>query len=298
MRPPPDRSQCQRSTSLPAAAEHRRAGQPRLHDRAREALVGARLHVGGCGREGVGDFGFVEKSEVVHAAREVGSLMLRAHADRHEIERQVVLADGEVERGEEPVPALAPLPPAHEQDERAAEVVARAEALGVVARRNVHARAGHDVIGERCDLVRELVLGLGEEPETRDVGQHRVQHLESRVRLVVEARHHDGAVGNDRRTGDGGPEEVRREDHRVVLVGAHDEMVEEIGDAEEAVEPRELIGERNRCTRLDTRLDAFPRPPGLRARPRESGGRSRRHRRWSCPARRRSARCSGRARTS
>ena len=77
----------------------------------------------------------------MHATGEIGRGVGRADADRHEIERQVVLADREVERGQEPVPALAAFAPAGEQDERAGDAVPLAEPFGVVARRNVHARA-------------------------------------------------------------------------------------------------------------------------------------------------------------
>lgn len=48
------------------------AGQPRLHDRAREALVAGGLHVGGGGGEGVVAVGVVEEAEVDHPVGHVG----------------------------------------------------------------------------------------------------------------------------------------------------------------------------------------------------------------------------------
>ena len=71
-----------------------------------------------------------------------------ADTDRDEIEREGVLADREVERGQQPVPALAALAPSGEQDERSGEPVLGAKAFGVVARRDVDAGAGHDVVGQ------------------------------------------------------------------------------------------------------------------------------------------------------
>ena len=121
------------------------------------------------------------------------------------------------------------------------------------------------MFGKRRAFVRQLVLGLGEEPEARDVGEHGIEDLEPGVGLVVQARHHDRALGHDRRAGHGRPEQVRREDHRVVAVGVHDEVAEQAGNAEQPVEPRELVGERDRRARLNARLDARAGPAGFGA---------------------------------
>ncbi len=207
---------------------------------------------------------------MVHAPRGVGRRVRRAHTDRDEIERHVVLADREVEGGEQGIPSLAALAPAREQHERTLEPVAGAKALGVVLLGHVHPRTGDVVRREHRAPMGQLVLGLGEEPQARDVREDRLQHVERRVRLVVQARHDDRALGRDRRARDRRPEQVRRQDHRVVPLGVQNEMVEQLRDPEQAVDPRELIGVGDHLARLDAGLDTVAGAVRRRALDREA----------------------------
>src|SRR5665213_1665172 len=137
---------------------HRGEREPRFHDRAREALVGARLYVRGGRGECVRNLVLVEKSQIVHSSRRVGLRAGRADADGDEVERQIVLTESEVERREQRIPALAVLAPAREQQVWALETVAGAKAFGVVPLGDVHTGAGDLVGWERRAPVGQLML--------------------------------------------------------------------------------------------------------------------------------------------
>ena len=166
------------------------------------------------------------------------------------------------------------------------EAMAGEESLGVVARRDVRPpRRSRRARGSGAMSCASWCSGSDRNHRPRHVGEHRAEHLESCVRLVVQARHDDRALGYDRRAGDRCPEEVRRQDHRVVAVGVDDEVVEQArargtGRRARRADRRATRARRPGCAPRCARADGAAWRP-----PRGSGARPHRRRASSCPAR-------------
>ena len=227
-----------------AGGDHHRPGEPGLHDRAGEALVGRRLDVAHRGGERVVAFVVGDVAEVDHAVRDRGRRVDRAVTHRHERQRQVGVEDGTGERPEHAVPVLPALAPTRIDDERALDAVPRPEALRVVRRGDVDAGADH-LVGRqaRVDRLREVTLGVREEPEPAGPGEEGPEQLEARLGLVVQARHEDRAVRCDLPARERRPEQVRREHECAVRLRVVEQEVEQVGQAEVVVHPPLLVGQ-------------------------------------------------------
>jgi glycosyltransferase involved in cell wall biosynthesis len=77
----------------------------------------------------------------------------------------------------------------------------------------------------------------------------------------MEARHQNRALGHDLTARERRPEHVRREHQRPVLVAAVEQVMEEIGDAKVVVDPALLLGDRQRLSGEDARVERRPFDP-------------------------------------
>ena len=148
-----------------------------------------------------------------------------AHPDGHEIERQAVAASCDPKTGHQFLPALATLTSARVQHVRATEVVPFAKAFSVVGLRYLDGRADHRMVSSyRREPMAQLVLRLGEEPDSRRRRQCSGHGSKVGVWLVVQAGHEDCPFGRDPSAIEGRPEQVRREHDRRVLLGVAGEV--------------------------------------------------------------------------
>ena len=105
---------------------------------------------------------------------------------------------------------------------------------------------------------REVALGLREEPDAARSGEDRLEDVEPRLGLVVEARHQDRALRRDLAARERGPEEVRREDERAVGVRLVEQVVEELGQPEVVVHPAFLLAHPQRRAGDDRGVERRP----------------------------------------
>src|SRR5207245_1134949 len=118
-----------------------------------------------------------------------------ADAAGHELQRLGKHAVGELEVAQQVGPALAPLPPAGEEDEASLDAVAAAESRRVVERWGMD--AGADDRRPPVDVEdppREVQLRLSLEPEAPAAFEDGPVDVQVRLRLVVQARKQDRAV--------------------------------------------------------------------------------------------------------